>query len=146
MRKQKRRWVAGLAVLAVMMNSAAFADSDTEDPARQVNPEKAVERILETMEEKLDLTDEQVEALRPVWAAHIGKVAALRDKYAGQGFRGMRKARKEAERLRKANDARLEEILSEEQMQDFKELRGEMRAKMREAIRQRREAQKSAAR
>jgi hypothetical protein len=100
-------------------------------PAPQVA--QAQER-LKQLEERLSLTPEQKEQLRPVLVDELQQMKALREK-SQAGDRGRRDRRKLARDLRSIQsetDKKLRAILSEPQMAEMKKVREEWRQQMRD--------------
>jgi hypothetical protein len=103
-------------------------------PAAQEVPEQARQR-LEQIKERLKLTPEQIEQVRPIFADEIQKLKALRETHSG-GAGGSRRDRlkmgRELKRIQGEADDRLKKVLSKEQMQELKKIREESREKLRE--------------
>lgn len=95
-------------------------------------PEQARQR-LEQVKERLKLTPEQVEQVRPILTEEVQKLRALRESNPGGGSRRDRlKMARELKRIQDDADDRLKKILTKEQMNELKKLREERRAEMRE--------------
>ncbi len=81
--------------------------------------------IIERLTERLDLTDEQAEAVRPIIEEKIEEMNSIREKSGTD----RRAARIEMQKLKWDTEIRLNEILDEEQIEKYLELRQDMRAK-----------------
>jgi len=138
----KHKWIAALwMALAITVLPAAQAQ---EDRAAQFE-----ERLAET-KARLNLSDEQVEQLTPIfWSGFEAQMAVLEkhgidlqnmdpDSQKKLGFRDARILRKEMEAVRDDMSDEVEKILSEEQFAEYKEIQAERREKMRETIKERR--------
>lgn len=84
---------------------------------------------LEEIRERLALTPEQEERVRPVLMDEMQKLKALREKY-GNGSQNRRstvKMARELKEIRSATDEQLKQILTKRQMEELKKIREERR-------------------
>ncbi len=86
---------------------------------------KSPELIIERLTDRLDLTDEQVEAIGPIIEEKFEKMTAIREKSGTDRWA----ARSEMQKLKWDTQIRLNEILDEDQIEKYLELRQDMRAK-----------------
>ena len=95
-------------------------------------------RRLEILTERLKLTPGQVAKLKPIFAEHEKKMTELRER--GRASAGSANAetedvraarRDEMVKLREANDAQIEAVLTDAQKAEMKKLRDEQRERMR---------------
>lgn len=94
-----------------------------------------LERNLAMLTERLDLSPEQVEAIRPVLAERMSRMqAALPEPDSGR--RARRKAMREMRAVARDTDQQMAAILSADQMEAYEALRDERRARMREQLQQ----------
>ncbi|HWQ56697.1 MAG TPA: hypothetical protein VN442_23625 [Bryobacteraceae bacterium] len=109
----------GLPVLAVPEAQTA-ADSPRAGQARG---------RLRQLQERLQLTPEQVEQVRPVLAEEAQKLKAVREKRGeeAQGRRARVKMGREVRGIRGETDEKLSKILSKKQMDELKKVREEWR-------------------
>jgi Spy/CpxP family protein refolding chaperone len=111
---------------------APNAQTAPDAPNAPQMPEQARQR-LEQVKERLKLTPEQVEQVRPILTEEVQKLRALRESNPGGGSRRDRlKMARELKRIQDDADDRLKKILTKEQMNELKKLREERRAEMRE--------------
>lgn len=97
----------------------------------QPRAEEVRER-LEVLKERLALTPEQVELVRPVLEDQARKAKALREKYDdGQRRRDRLTMARELRDIQRATDERLRKILSESQMDEIAKIRDERRKQVR---------------
>ncbi len=98
------------------------------------NPEEQFERL----KERLDLSDQQAEELRPIFEESREKLGALREQYQDQerSQETMEALRNERAELQEETNQKLATILSDEQMTQYREMQGEARANMRQGQRQ----------
>jgi hypothetical protein len=108
-----------------------------QEPSAPAVPEQARQRI-EQIKERLKLTPEQVEQVRPIFADEVQKLKALREKNSGGGRRDRRKMAREFKRIQGETDDQLKKVLSKEQMKELKALRDEWRQQMRDRVAQNR--------
>ena len=107
--------LAGVPAVVAQTNPAAAA------------PERAM-KGLEEIKQRLSLTDEQIDQLRPIMMNQMEQLKALRDNYAGETSRRSRmKMAREAKGIQKETDKQLKTILSKEQMDEWKKIREEHR-------------------
>jgi hypothetical protein len=104
----------------------------------QAQTDRAKQRLQE-IKERLQITPEQMEQLRPVLLDEFQKMKAVRDKY-GDGNQRRREKMKMARELKSIQndtDEKLKTILSKQQMEELKKLREEWREQFRERAGQR---------
>jgi hypothetical protein len=107
-------------------------DAQTPDAQTPAVPDQARQR-LEQIKERLKLTPEQVEQVRPIIADEMQKLKALRDSSSGGGSRRDRmKMARELKRIQGDADDQLKKVLSKEQMNELKKIREERRQQLRE--------------
>jgi hypothetical protein len=87
---------------------------------------RSPDAIVQTMTDRLDLTPEQVEAIRPIIKEKTRKMNEIRDR-SGTDRRAFRT---EMQKLRWNTEMKFDEILTEEQIDKYIELRQEQREKM----------------
>jgi hypothetical protein len=103
--------------------------------------EKARER-LQQVQDRLKLSPEQLEQVRPVLIDELQRMKAVRDKYRAddngdQSRRGKLKMAREIRGIEQDADDKLKKILTPAQMDELKKIREEWRAEMRERASQR---------
>jgi len=119
-----------------------------QEEARTEQPEEFRQR-LEEARTRLDLTDRQIEQVRPILRAEFEALQGvlqkygidLRDRSGGAnrlGFRQLRRLQREVNALREQALEDLDEVLTDEQLEAYKEMREENQQAMRERLRQRR--------
>jgi len=120
------RLVAMLA-MALMSAPPVIAGQDTRPDNQQV--EQQVQQRLQEIKERLELTPEQIEKIRPLLAEEIQKLRALREKYEGAEQNLLTRLRmgRELRAVQNATDEQLEKILSEKQMEEVGKIREEGR-------------------
>lgn len=118
-----------LATFAIALQIGGVASA--QGAARAVNPQ-LLERLQE-MKDRLALTPEQVEQMRPVVEAELENVMALRDRYqAGpQNRRSRLTLARQLRAIQDATDQQLEAVLSMAQLDELKRLRDERREALR---------------
>lgn len=137
-----RSLLALIAASALLLSGVAVAQD------REEIEDKAEER-LEQVIENLELTDEQVEALRPIFQSSFERQAAVLEQYGidlSDGEQGGKLSRRERRKLRgdlkdereKADDA-IAEVLTDEQFDAYKEMAEERQDEMRERLKDRRD-------
>jgi Spy/CpxP family protein refolding chaperone len=127
-----KRHIIILALLLIgSLPTLATAAGVGQEQAAPAVPEQARQR-LEQIKERLGLTPEQIEQVRPILADEMQKLKGLRDSSSGGGRRDRRKMGREFKRIQGETDDRLEKVLSKEQMKELKKLRDEWRQQIRE--------------
>lgn len=137
-----RLWLSTVSLLLMSFSSSA------QDQGPELA--KAEERLRANIEEartRLDLTDEQVEKMRPVLIGSAQQQADVMNSYginaesraAGERptRRQMRKMREEMKAIWKQANETISGILSEEQMSGYKEIQKERQESMRENFKKR---------
>jgi len=116
-------WIAFLGATIVLAQDQTFTQT----------PEA---RIAE-LKERLNLTDEQVTAVRPIIEEHVAQGKDIFKKYQGQGKEGFQAMQGEIKELQASTQSQLSAILTEEQMAEYGKMREEERAMMRERAKER---------
>lgn len=123
-----------LAVFSLLTLGAIpmFASQDPPDTPREV-AEQARQRFDE-IKQRLDLTPEQVEKVRPVLLQELQRLRALRDKNAGrdQTIRGQLQTAREFRDIQNDAAKSMEKILTKQQMQEYRKIQEETREELRE--------------
>ncbi|MCZ6485554.1 MAG: hypothetical protein O6826_07655 [Acidobacteria bacterium] len=119
---------------ALIMGWSAYAQRPMGSPQDGRNPEEQIERL----KERLDLSDQQAEELRPIFEESREKLQALREQYQDQSRsqETMEAFRSEREALQEETNQKLATVLSDGQLKDFQEMQGEARANLRQGQRQ----------
>jgi hypothetical protein len=110
------------------------------------DPASTIQEQMQQTFERLELTDEQIEQVKPVLEESAASRQAILLSYGMDpesrqgsaekpGVRKMRAMRKEMHAVRDNTLAELELILSDEQLEEFKRIQGERQAEMRERMR-----------
>ena len=133
-------------VLAAVAMTALFAIATQAAAAgeREMDPAALEERTNE-MRERLDLTDKQVEAIEPILIDHMEKTGAVLKEYgidlqSGErpkermGFREARKMKSDLDGVQSETKGALDDILDEDQMNEYRKIAEERRARIREQI------------
>lgn len=103
-----------------------------DSTAQQQKMERAQER-LQQIKDRLKLTPEQSEQVRPIVTEEFQQLKAIRDKHSGDSNRrGKLKMAREMRDVQSASDAKLSKVLSKTQMDELKKMREEWRQQMRE--------------
>jgi TolA-binding protein len=128
-----------LPVMFVLMFWAAAASASArahaQEPAQGTSTARAdqARERLQEIQQRLALTPEQLEQVRPVFTEELQQLKAVRDKYADdQNRRSRRKMAREMRDVQKAADEKLKKILTSKQMDELKTIREEWRKQMRE--------------
>lgn len=125
-----------IALMLVGILPAVAQEPTTPATPGQAMPEQARQR-LEQIKERLKLTPEQVEQVRPIITDEMQKLKALREKNgggtaSGGSRRDRMKMAREFKRIQDDVDDQLKKVLSKEQMSELKKIREERRQEMRE--------------
>jgi len=107
--------------------------------ASQAQNGEQTERLrqrLEELRDRLALTPEQEEQIRPVLAEEVQKLQALREKYNGgsQNRRSRLRMARELRDIQSDADSKLKEILTKTQMDELKKIREARRAELKDRI------------
>lgn len=119
-------------VLALLMMAAgpvwARQDGGTSQHKEQI------QQRLDDIKERLALTPEQIEQIRPVLEDELRKAQAVRQKYSGstQSRRARMKMARELKDIRASADERLRTILTKQQMDELKKIGAERRTQLRQ--------------
>lgn len=106
-------------------------------PAQDATNARAAQarQRLEEMQQRLQLTPEQVEQVRPILVEEMQQFKELRGRSSGsadQNRRARLKMGRELRDIQKSTDKKLEKVLSKPQMDELKKLREEWRQQLRE--------------
>jgi Spy/CpxP family protein refolding chaperone len=112
-------------LLTVAAPSSARQASATPPPSERAGQQ------LQEIKDRLALTPDQIEQLRPVFTEEVQKVQALRDKYKGDTSRRTRlKMARELRSIQDGADEQLKKILTKPQMDEMKKIRAERREQL----------------
>jgi len=132
--------MATVAIFAVFSITAV----DLLAQERQVDPEELKERAQE-MRERLNLTDDQAEAIQPIMIDHLEKTDKVLKGYGidlrtgerpekRMGLRNARNMKSELDEVQASTEGELEKILDDDQMREYREIVQERQAARREKI------------
>jgi hypothetical protein len=137
------RYVMTAAMLAATLLGAGLAAAQepaASAPQTQTQTEQARER-LQQIKDRLQLTPEQTEQVRPVFVEEIQQLKAVRDKYktdgGDQNRRTKMKMAREMRGIQQATDDKLKKVLTSQQMDEMKKIRDEWRQQMRDRMAER---------
>jgi len=93
------------------------------------DPQAMVDRMVDDMDENLDLSDDQEEKIRKIMEENFENMAAMREEMqnSGAGFEGMRE---KMQKSREEQDNKMKEVLSEEQWEQYQVMQEERRERM----------------
>ena len=125
--------VALLTVCAAPTRVGAQEQAPVAPRGGQTQADAAIER-LEQFKERLKLTPDQVERVRPVLIEEAQKLKALREKAddSGRSRRARLELARELRAIRDQTDNQLKKVLSKEQMNELKKIREERREQLRD--------------
>jgi len=128
-----KRTFSGLAgvILLALVVTFAFA---LPAAAFRKGPKKSPEEILAHMTDRLELSDEQAEQIRPIIEDQVTKRRELFERYHEQGRKSRGQMRSEMQTLIEETDKQLEPILSDQQMAELKKMREERPQRMRKCF------------
>jgi Spy/CpxP family protein refolding chaperone len=112
---------AGLFIIALALVTHPFSVEARGRFGFQKSPDQIVERLTDS----LGLTEEQVDAIRPIIEDKVLKMNEIREKSGTD----RRAARTEMQKMRWDTEIKLNEILTDEQIEKYLELRQENRGK-----------------
>jgi hypothetical protein len=120
-------------VVAVLAPAGAGQNAGTPGSQDRQDRQERLRQQLEEIKRRLDLTDAQVEQIRPVLASEGEKLRAVLEKRAGggQSRRDRRNMAKEVRAIRSDADDALKRILTKPQMAELEKLREERRDEFR---------------
>jgi cyanate lyase len=104
------------------------------DDLREKVHEKVRDRIISGLTTRVNMTAEQAQQVLPILKDHFANQRALVEKYQEQGRKAFRDFRNEHQQLQKETEERLQEILTAEQLQEFKAFQEELKEKIRQEI------------
>ena len=100
--------------------------------------EQAKARMTE-IQGRLKLTPQQIDQIRPILQDEVQKMKALRDKYQGDTSRSSKRHMlREAKSIQEDGQSKINPLLTKDQQSEWKKIRDEQKAKMREEFRNRR--------
>lgn len=121
-------------VLALLLTVAA--PSSARQAAATPPPSERAGQQLQEIKDRLALTPDQIEQLRPVFTGELEKMQALRAKYKGDTSRRTRlKMARELRGIQDAADEQLKTILTKPQMDEMKKIRAERREQLKQRAR-----------
>ena len=144
--------LAGCAIIAVVLTIAVTAGhvspASGQDPDRQAQVAQFLER-LEKTRARLNLTDEQVEQVKPILRAGFEAQKKVLHKHgieirpgaeaAGRlSLLELRRLNRDLSKVREQTHDKLSDILTDEQIKVYREIQEERRQELRERLRKRR--------
>jgi len=120
---RRRIWLTGLIGLALVAIVAAPAEAQQGKRQRGMDPEARMERL----KQSLELTDDQVAALMPIFAAHDRNRSDLFESRSAE----RQAMREQMNAFRLEMDEDIGQVLTEEQMSTYLVQREEMRQRFR---------------
>ena len=132
-----KRTFSGLTGVVLLALVVTFAFASPAAAFRK-GPKKSPEEILAHMTDRLELSDEQAEQIRPIIEDQVTKRSELFEKYHEQGRESRGQMRSEMRTLMEETDKQLEPILSADQMAELKKMREERHQRMRKCFNNRR--------
>ena len=144
--------IVAIVITAIVWCTTPAAGNVSTAPGQEEARTEQAEELRQRLEEartRLDLTDEQNEQVRPILRAEFEALQGvlrehgidLRDGSGGGnrlGFRQLRRLRRDLNAVREQTLEDLDEVLTDEQIETYKEMREENQQAMRERLRQRR--------
>ena len=144
--------IVAIAIAAVVWCAAPAAGNVSTALGQQESRTEQLEELRQRLEEartRLNLTDEQVEQVRPILRAGSEALLGvlqehgidLRDRSGGADrlrFRQLRRLQRDLNAVREQTLEDLDEVLTDAQLETYKEIQEENRQAMRERLRQRR--------
>ena len=116
-------FVAGLVLLFIVHLTPAWAARGGAEPN--------AEQVMAVIHERLNLTEEQATAVKPIIEEQISKRRQVVDKARSMSRQERRSLRGEFKAIQAETESRLESILTAEQMDEFRAWQDERRQKMR---------------
>src|SRR5262245_41701652 len=134
-----RTAVALLLPVAVMLAAGALAGAAAPILAQvvAVDPpdwDQQTDAVLAAVKGQYGLTDDQVRQIRPLLRAHLPRMRAVFDSYAGKSIDVAPATLKQFEEVRADFKAKLDPILTEQQRKDFMAIRAEFDAEMKKTF------------
>jgi Spy/CpxP family protein refolding chaperone len=137
-----------LMAMLCLVVTATLGPTSSIAEERQVDPAALEARVAE-MRQRLSLTDEQSEQIKPILIEHLEKISTVLQGFGinietGErpenrlGFRDARKLKSELDEVRDETSQSLSTILSPEQMKEYEEISEERREEMRSRIKEQR--------
>ena len=93
-----------------------------------------VRQRLEAIKERLELTPEQIEKVRPLLMEEAKKLRAVRGAYDGDDQNTRQRMAGDLRGVQNATDEQLRKILSKKQMEEVEKIRDEGRQRIRERL------------
>ena len=134
-----------LALVLLLLAMPLYAqDAESEEKAMSEEASERFHAQLQETEERLQLTDEQKETVRPILEEAYGQRQAVLKKHGVDlestekadrpGRRTLRRMRNDLQEVNKETQRELEEVLTSEQIKQWEALQEERRAEMRKKL------------
>ncbi|QOY88479.1 hypothetical protein [Paludibaculum fermentans] len=124
--------LAATMMMSLLALCAGALPAQQEPTAQQEKRERAQER-LQQIKDRLKLTPEQSEQVRPIVTEEFQRLKEIRDKHSGDSNRrGKMKMAREMRDVQSDADSKLSKVLSKTQMDELKKMRAEWRQQMRD--------------
>ena len=89
------------------------------------------DKIIAEIRQRLKLTDQQMQQVRPILLEYLKEQNAIRKKYGGKGFAGIQDLMSNMRKLNGKTNGRLEKVVTSEQFTEYQKFQRELRAKAR---------------
>jgi Spy/CpxP family protein refolding chaperone len=125
--RRSRHFFPGILAAGVLIGGLTLTiQANSADAGGFFGQQRSPEQIMERLTDRLDLTPEQVEAIRPVIEVKVLKMNEIREN-AGEDRRAVRS---EILKLRWETERKFDDILTDKQLEEYLELREERRGGM----------------
>lgn len=123
--------MAAAALPAAMLMIGTSAAADVEAGRRAAGPGPSFDVVCERIAERLDLTDEQAEAVRAILERRMAERHAAADKFRKRMRRQVEERNRQRAECMAQIEEELSEVLTEEQLEEFLEARDRVRERLR---------------
>lgn len=124
--------VAAAVVIAVASLTTPVAAGTPQKAKSATPPERALDHYMATIREQLKLSQDQEQAVRPIFQKYLEKRMALRKQLRTQDPKTRRRLWKQMRDLQTAKDLELQRVLSPKQMEKLTAFRAERREELRQ--------------
>ncbi len=101
-------------------------------------PEDRFQKMFDEVKERLDLTEEQAPKVEAILKAEHDRMNALREKYKDKGRSGFSDMKDEMDEIQKNTEKYLKDVLTDDQMKEYRKMKEERQEKRRDDRRGRR--------
>lgn len=119
-------------VLIILLFTFGIATAQGRNDER--SPEDRLQNMLDDLTERLELTDEQIPKVKTVLEDQQDRLEILKESARNRGPKGLEELREEFDKIQKETEGHLEDILTKDQMKEYRKIKEERQEENRDRM------------